>query len=143
VTQRITGGQPGTEDRIILQGMRFEGRHGVSAEERALPQLIEVDVELATDLRAAGGSDELSRTIDYGPVYRLCKSIVEERSYRMLEAIAEAIARETLSATTADSLVVRVRKPGVPIDGDIDFAGVEIRRVRARGREEGRGPGSS
>ena len=37
-------------DLITLRGMRFAGRHGVGAEERATPQPIEVDLA-----RFAGG----------------------------------------------------------------------------------------
>jgi len=117
-------------DRIVLSGMRFEGRHGATAEEREWPQLIELDVELWLDLSLAGRSDELAATVDYGPVIELCRDIVERRSFRLLEAIAEAAAAAILGATAAEAVVVRVRKPAVPIDVDLEFAGVEIRRRR-------------
>ena len=120
-------------DRIVLSGMRFEGRHGVGEEERSLPQLIEVDVELALDLGPAGTGDELERTVDYGPVIELCRRTVEERSFRLLEAIAEAIAADILASTAAESVTVRVRKPAVPVDADLEFAGVEITRGRKQG----------
>lgn len=123
--------QPGAaSDRIVLSGMRFEGRHGATVEERELPQLIELDVELWLDLAPAGRSDDLSATVDYGPVIELCRGLVEDRSFRLLEAIAEAVAGAILRQTAAESVVVRVRKPAVPIDADLDFAGVEIRRGR-------------
>lgn len=115
-------------DRIVLSGMRFEGRHGATDEEREWPQLIELDVELWLDLSLAGRSDDLAATVDYGPVIELCRDIVERRSFRLLEAIAEAVAATILDATVAETVVVRVRKPAVPIDADLDFAGVEIRR---------------
>jgi dihydroneopterin aldolase len=117
-------------DRIVLSGMRFEGRHGVGQDERALPQEIEVDVEIELDLAAAGRADDLERTVDYGRVIAACRRVVEERSFRLLEGIAEAIATDVLSDPAADAVVVRVRKPGVPVDADLDHAGVEIRRTR-------------
>lgn len=117
-------------DRIVLSGMRFEGRHGATEEERELPQLIELDVELWLDLASAGRSDELAATVDYGPVIGICRGVVEDRSFQLLEAIAEAVAQAILRDTAAGSVVVRVRKPAVPIDADLDFAGVEIRRGR-------------
>lgn len=115
-------------DRIVLSGMRFEGRHGATQEEREWPQLIELDVELWLDLSVAGRSDELAATVDYGPVIELCRDIVERRSFRLLEALAEALAAAIMGATATESVVIRVRKPAVPIDVDLDFAGVEIRR---------------
>ncbi len=119
-----------TGDRIVVSGMRFEGHHGDTEEERELPQLIELDVELFLDLAVAGMTDELAATVDYGPVIELCRDIVERRSFRLLEAIAEAAAAAILGATAAEAVVVRVRKPAVPIDADLEFAGVEIRRRR-------------
>ncbi|MDQ3554705.1 MAG: dihydroneopterin aldolase [Chloroflexota bacterium] len=121
-------GAPG--DRIVLSGLRFEGRHGATDDEREWPQLIELDVELWLDLSLAGRSDELTATVDYGPVIELCRDIVERRSFRLLEAIAEAVAAAVLGATASQTVVVRVRKPAVPIDAELDFAGVEIRRHR-------------
>jgi dihydroneopterin aldolase len=117
-------------DRIVLQAMRFEGRHGVTAEERAEPQPIEVDVELAMDLRPAAAEDELERTADYGRAYELCREIVEAASFRLLEAMAEAIGQELLAAyPMVREVTVRVRK--MRLRGrSLAFAGVQITRRR-------------
>jgi 7,8-dihydroneopterin aldolase/epimerase/oxygenase len=117
-------------DRICLRAMRFEGRHGVSEDEREMPQELEVDLELETDLSAAARSDALEATIDYGPLVERCRAIVEGRSFHLLEAIAGAIADDVLARTPADAVTVRVRKLAVPIDADLDWAGVEVRRER-------------
>ena len=55
-----------------------EGRLGVSEEERELPQLVEVDVEVEADLAAAGASDALADTVDYGPLVEAVTRTVEE-----------------------------------------------------------------
>lgn len=117
-------------DRIVLEAMRFQGRHGVTAEERAEPQPIEVDVELAIDLQPAGIEDELARTADYGRVYELCREIVESASFHLLETIAEGIAHELLAAyPLVNEVTVRVRK--MRLRGrKLAYAGVEIRRGR-------------
>lgn len=118
-------------DRIHLHAMEFEGRHGVGDEERADPQLIELDVELLLDLRDAGKTDDLVRTVNYSDVYKHCRAIVEEGSFHLLEAIAEAVATDLLAGfPPLQGVVVRVRKPGVPIDGVLEYAGVEIERSR-------------
>jgi dihydroneopterin aldolase len=121
-------------DRILLKGMRFDGSHGVSDDERAFPQVIEVDLEVETDLARAGASDDLAETIDYGPLIRLCRRVIEERSFHLLEAIADTIASAVLVSTSAAAVTVRVRKLAVPVDADLDFAQVEIRRERPAGR---------
>ena len=122
-----------TADRIVLHAMRFAGRHGVRDEERALPQPIEVDVELRYDLRPAGASDALAETVDYGRVFELCREIVEERSFRLLEAIAQHVADAILAQTAVEAVTVRVRKLRVPVRGHVDHAEVEIDRTRADG----------
>ena len=116
-------------DTILLAGMRFEGIHGVSAEERMLPQLLEVDLEVSLDLSRAAASDELSDTLDYGELVELCRRVVEEGSQRLLEAVAGAIADEVTGRPGVEAVTVRVRKLAVPLDVEMDFAQVELRRT--------------
>ncbi|CAN5818248.1 dihydroneopterin aldolase [soil metagenome] len=119
-------------DQIYLHGMEFEGRHGVTDEERSEAQSIELDVELSLDLRAAGQSDDLALTVDYGAVFEICRQQVEEHSYHLLEGLAEAVAADVLGRFSAvDGIVVRANKPGVPLDGVVEHAGVRIERSRS------------
>ncbi len=121
-------------DHIYLHGMVFEGRHGVTDEERAEPQPIEVDVDLGLDLRPAGTSDDLGQTVDYGDVFAVCRDIVEQRSYHLLEGIAEAVAAEILARfPRVEHVSVRAKKPGVPLEGVVEHAGVEVERAREAG----------
>lgn len=85
-------------DRIMLADLKFQARHGVHDWERETDQPFEVDVELVLDLRPAGESDDLARTMDYGRVYATVAEIVTGRSYALIEALAEAIA--TASGST-------------------------------------------
>ncbi|TAM73544.1 MAG: dihydroneopterin aldolase [Chloroflexota bacterium] len=126
-------------DRIMLQRMRFSGRHGLTAEERLEPQPFEVDVELATNLQPAGVDDDLGLTVDYGRVFEVCRELVEATNFKLLEAIAEGIAHELLREFPVSEVTVRVRKMKPPIPGRLDWAGVEIRRTRSLGdrRREG------
>ena len=117
-------------DRITLSTMRFEGHHGASEEERLLPQLLEVDLVVEADLAKAGRTDDVADTIDYGPLVALCAGVVERNSFRLLEAIAATIADRVLDTTPATAVTVRVRKLAVPVDADLDWAQVEIRRER-------------
>ena len=118
-------------DRLVLSNMRFEGKHGVLEEEKETAQPFEVDAELVLDLRPAGRSDDISRTVDYRDVFRICQDAVEGPSFRLIEALAETIAGRLLAefATVGLSeVVVRVRKPKVALPGRLDAAMVEIRR---------------
>jgi dihydroneopterin aldolase len=118
-------------DRIVLRNMVFRGRHGVYPIEQFADQPFEVDVELVLNLQPAGVDDDLARSVDYGLVYALCKQVVESTSFRLLEALAEAIAHELLAAHRVDEVGVRIRKPEVDLGGPLDWAGVEIWRQRS------------
>ncbi len=118
-------------DRIVLHDMVFQGRHGVLEREQREEQPFHVDVELELDLRPAGIDDDLAKSVDYGAVFETVRSIVESTSFRLIEALAEAIAHELLADFAVTELTVRVRKPNAPIDGTFAYAGVEIHRARA------------
>jgi dihydroneopterin aldolase len=118
-------------DRIVLRSMRFEGRLGTTDEERELPQLVEIDLEVEADLAAAGESDALADTVDYGPLVTLVGRTVEGGAFLLLEGLAGSVARGALGADPRiHAVTVRVRKLAVPMDVDMDHAEVEIRRSR-------------
>jgi 7,8-dihydroneopterin aldolase/epimerase/oxygenase len=105
------------EDRIILHNMVFRGRHGVHPAERELGQRFEVDVELTLDLSQAMLSDALQDTVDYSRAYAIVREEVENHQYQLLEALAGAIVRRLLAELPAAAVLVRVRKPQVPLHG--------------------------
>ncbi len=118
-------------DQIFLRQMEFAGHHGVSDEERADEQVIEMDLEYELDLRPAGTGDDLKDTVSYSDVFEICRAQVEDYSYHVLEALGEAVARDVLAADgRINRVVVTVRKPGVPIDGVLEHAGVRLERPR-------------
>ncbi len=119
-------------DKILLNGAQFAGHHGVSEEERRIAGRYVVDVELAYDLARAAASDNLVDTISYSEVYRTVREIVQGQSFRLVEALAETIAQALLAQFPAEAVVVRVKKQPPPMAGIVDYAGVEIRRERAR-----------
>jgi dihydroneopterin aldolase len=123
-------------DRIVLHDMRFDGRHGVGEAERSAGQPFGVDVEIVRDLGPAGRTDDLARTVDYGAVFATCRDVVEGRSFRLIEALAEALAEEILATYPVAEVVVRVRKLRPPIQGSLGWAGVEVVRTAARGRPD-------
>ena len=117
--------------KIVIAGLRELGIHGVLQEEQARPQPFEVDVELLLNLQPAGIDDDLEQSVDYARVYEVVRQIVESTSYRLLEALAEAISHELLMGFPVAEVGVRVRKPGVQLGGPLDYAGVEIWRQRS------------
>ena len=64
-------------DTITLTGVHANGTHGVLAFEHERPQTFVVDVTLHLDLAAAGQSDDLNDTIDYGRVAKDITAVIE------------------------------------------------------------------
>ncbi|BAS29342.1 dihydroneopterin aldolase [Limnochorda pilosa] len=120
-------------DRILLQGMRFHGYHGVLPEERERGQTFEVDLELELDLTWPRASDRIEETVDYRLLYDMVREIMEGPPVHLLEHLAERIlrtVRDRVERTTFRRPVthvrVRVRKPEAPVGGPLAFAQVEL-----------------
>jgi dihydroneopterin aldolase len=122
----------GSEDRILLEGMVFHGRHGTLPAERELGQPFVVDIELRLDLQPAGLSDDLTQTVDYSQVHRQAKKIVEGTSVSLTETLAERIADTVLGDfPTVDTVRIKVAKPNVRLD-DTVLTGSAIEILRRR-----------
>lgn len=107
-------------DLIRLNEMVFYGYHGVRPEERALGQRFVVDVELHTDLRDAGLTDDLHQTVSYAEVYASVREVVTGAPCNLIETVAERVAARILGDhPRVESVEVRVRKPEVPIPGSV------------------------
>jgi dihydroneopterin aldolase len=125
----------GSEDRILLEGMVFHGRHGTLPAERELGQPFVVDIELRLDLQPAGLSDDLTQTVDYSEVHRQAKKIVEGPPVSLTETLAERIADTVLGDfPTVDTVRIKVAKPNVRLDDTVlTGSAVEILRRRDDG----------
>ena len=123
---RRPGARTMAEYRISLENIRLYGYHGASENERELGQRFEIDVEIIADLSEAVVTDDMKKTVNYEKVYRLVESEVVNQKYHLLEAMADKIARDVLTEFGALEVVVRVRKPSVPIAGSIDHVEIEV-----------------
>ena len=118
-----------SEDRIQVKGMKFFGHHGVTEEEQFIGQRIEVDVEVEVDLKHTGKVDDPNLTVDYTLIYQLTKEVIEGKSVKLIETLAESIAGQLIGKLKVDSVWVKVTKPNPPIDNSvIGYVAIEIQR---------------
>lgn len=122
-----------TEDRILLEGMIFTGRHGTLPAERELGQPFIVDVEMRLDLQPAGSADDLTKTVDYSEVHRMARAIVEGEPVGLTETLAERIAAAVLeNFPLVEAVKVKVAKPHVRLESTVlTGSAVEVVRYRA------------
>lgn len=119
-------GQPSS--RIELRGLRVLGKHGVSDDERSVAQPFELDLDVALDMTRAASSDDVADTVDYQALAEEACNVVAERSFRLLEALAEAVAGVVLEHQGVKQVTVSVRKLRPPVPVDMVSAGVRITR---------------
>lgn len=116
-------------DEIRISNLEVFCHHGVYAEENTLGQKFLVSAVLYTDTRKAGRTDNLEYSIHYGDVCHDIKHIMEERNYKLLEAVAETIAERLLCKYAAlEAVRLEIKKPWAPIMLPIDTVSVVIKR---------------
>ncbi len=106
---------------------------GINDEERREKQDVLINITLHADLREAGRTDDFTATIDYKAVKSRVVDIVEQSSYFLVEALAEAVAQACLSFQGVQQTDVSVEKPGALRYAR--SAGVEITRGRVENRK--------
>jgi dihydroneopterin aldolase len=117
-------------DRVLLEGMSFQGRHGVRAAEREKPQEFRVDIEVDCDLSQPGRTDRIEDTVDYTRVRAIAKNVIEGESHNLLESLATKIAERVLQLPNVGAVAVRIAKrPESMLP--LDAAAVRINRTRA------------
>lgn len=118
-------------DKIILQNMQFFGYHGLFPEENKLGQRFNVDLELYTDLKKAGKSDEMHDSIDYGLAFEVVRDVVEGEAKNLIESVADEIAEKLLDTFhLLQACNVKVIKPDPPIPGHYNSVAIEIYREK-------------
>ena len=118
-------------DRIILSRLAVHAHHGVHAEEERLGQRFLISVTCTLDLRPAGLADDYAQSVCYGEVAALVNEIATGRRFRIIEALAEAIAGALLTAfPRLEAVRVLVEKPAAPIPLILAQVAVEIERRR-------------
>ena len=117
-------------DKLLLEDVRFYGRHGVTRAEQTVGAWFSVDVELALDLGPPARTDNLRETVDYGLVARRIVEIGMRDRVNLIERLAGLIADALLSELPVEEVRVRVRKLTPPLEGLTGTPAVELRRRR-------------
>jgi len=112
--------------KILIEGLRELGVHGVLPEEQIRPQPFEVDVEMDVDLTLAGTTDELDDTVDYGAVAEAISRVVSSESYRLLERLAVRVGEVCRSDPRVRGVRVTVRKLHPPVRAMVDHVAVRV-----------------
>lgn len=117
-------------DTVALHGLRVRGYHGVFAQERADGQEFVVDAVLELDLAAAGASDRLADTVDYGALADRLADVVAGPPVQLLETLATRLAGTCLADPRVQAATVTVHKPQAPVAQQVVDVAVTRRLAR-------------
>ncbi|MBM3163285.1 MAG: dihydroneopterin aldolase [Chlorobi bacterium] len=108
---------------VRLVNLVFYAHHGVLEEEHAVGAKYEVDAEMVFDFTRAAALDDISKTIDYGDVYGKIKTVLTQKRYYLIEAVAGDIVQELLEDfPVLREVSIKVRKRNPPLNGICDYA---------------------
>lgn len=118
-------------DKIYIKDLEIIAYHGVLKEEKELGQRFFISLEIETDFREAGKTDDLTKTISYAEVCDDVERIFLIEKYDLIEKCAEEIAEFLLiKYEQILEVKVKIKKPWAPIRKAIDHVAVEIARKR-------------
>lgn len=112
--------------RVFIKDLVIAGKHGVHDHEKESPQRFNVTVELKLAATKSTISDDLSDTADWSKLRRQIITIVEGKSYNLIERLAMEIAAKMLENKQIVRAIVTIDKmdafesgvPGVRLEVD-------------------------
>ncbi len=114
-------------DRIHIEQLEVFAFIGVTDAERAQRQRLTITMTIwpATDFGAL--ADEIARTIDYSAVCEATRKYVARRADKLIETLADSLARDLLAMFPIRSIAVEVRKFVI---ADTEYVSVRLTRDR-------------
>ena len=115
-------------DAILIRDLRVEVLIGIHKRERYVAQTVSIDLDIGLPGTAVFKSDRVADTIDYEQVALKIKALAASGHFRLVETLAERIARLLIDEFGAPWLKVSVAKIGILANAK--FVGVTIERKR-------------
>ena len=111
---------------IEIVGLSLYTHHGVEAAEREIGQRLVFDLSFDVSDCDATVTDRVEDTIDYGEVCQQVALAAQERSYKTLERLCNAVADRMIERYGPDYVTVRAAKPEPPIPLPVEEVAVEV-----------------
>jgi dihydroneopterin aldolase len=98
---------------IFLSEVKVETHLGVPDWERMVAQTILLDIEMALPDDKSCKTDEITDTIDYGLVVTRIRETLKEKSFKLVEALAEHLCQLIIAEFGTPWIKIKVAKPGI------------------------------
>jgi dihydroneopterin aldolase len=100
----------GQHDTVSGHGLSIACRIGFHEYERHIEQQLRIDFDAETNWRAQARLDRAHNLVNYYDMNRVITELVHGREWRLVEAVAESIARELCACFPIHGVRVRVTK---------------------------------
>ena len=117
-----------TMDAIVIRDLRVDALIGIHPRERHTTQTVSIDLEIGIPGIAVFKSDKVADTIDYEQVALKIRALAASGHFRLVETLAERVARLLLEDFGAPWVKVSAAKIGILANAK--FVGVTIERKR-------------
>ncbi|WP_237132188.1 dihydroneopterin aldolase [Pseudohongiella sp. O18] len=99
-------------DIVYIRELEIQTVIGIYDWERKIRQTVSLDLDMATDIRAAASTEDISNTLDYKAVSKRLIAYIGEAEFLLIETMAERVAELVLAEFPVNWLRLRVGKPG-------------------------------
>ncbi|MDN6296686.1 MAG: dihydroneopterin aldolase [Halomonas sp.] len=113
-------------DRILIEALDVDTVIGAYDWERLIEQRLSLDLQLATDIRPAAATDDLTLTLNYAAICERIQRFARDHEFELVETFAERLVQTLRDEFSIGWLRLTLRKPGaVPAARSV---GLEITR---------------
>jgi len=116
-------------DTIFINDLRIDTVVGIYDWERKIRQTVILDIEMATDIRAAAKTDDIQDTLNYKAIAKRLIEFVQASEFQLVETLVEECARIIREEFAVPWVRIKLNKTGA-VRGARDV-GVIIERGNA------------
>jgi|SRR5690554_1737176 len=99
-------------DIVYIRDLDIKTVIGIYDWERKIHQTVSLDLDMATDIRAAAETEDIAHTLNYKAVTKRLVAFIEQAEFLLIETMAEKVAALVLQEFPVTWLRLRVGKPG-------------------------------
>ena len=99
-------------DKVFIKDLEVEAVIGVYDWEREVRQLISINLEMNFNTKKAGRSDRIDDALNYKNISKCIIELTESSKSKLIESLAQKIAKTILTEFPVSSVIVTVEKPG-------------------------------
>jgi len=129
--------------KLIIERLEFQGRCGVTPEERRRAQPLAVDLELDCQTEPAAATDDIHQAVDYAQIADRIVEIGGTQDCALLETFAERLLTMLFAEFPVERTKIWLRKLAPPMKHVTGSVGVQLEQSRLAHQMHDTGPAPS